>query len=931
MPDAVLTFGAFQLSPGRRTLVRDGKAVRLGGRALDILIVMVERAGELVTKQLLVERVWPSTFVDDTNLRVHVAALRKILGDGGAGERFIATVAGRGYCFVAAVSAMCARQSLVNEPAAPQAVHNLPVPLTRTIGRDAVVEMIVARLPQRRFVTIVGPGGIGKTTVAVAVAGSLVGSYRDRVCFVDLGPIADHRLVPTTLASALGTAPQPDDPLPMLLAYLRNKSMLIVLDNCEHVLESVAALAEGILRGAPGVHLLATSREAFRAEGESLFRLSTLGLPPRYGSLQVTAALGFSSVELFVERAGAASDSFTLTEANVPTVCEICRRLDGIPLAIELAAALVGTIGVKEVATRLTDCFSALSAGRRTALPRHRTLRATIDWSHSLLSPSEQLVFRRLAPMVGAFTIEAAVAVVTPDAVPGASVLELLASLVDKSLVATDGGSDVIRYRLFETTRAYAAERLAQSADAEPVAHRYAAYFRELMQRGEAEWNGQASPGWLATYADSLDDVRAAIDWALSPSGDLSMGIDLIAASAPLWFQLSLLSEHGQRAQRATQCLTPTIDPDGAQELRLLLARGNAHWYSANDIGAMERLFTRALAIAERIGDRPALLQALWGTWAGRRGHGDFTTALAIATRYHTIARDAGDEAATLLGDRILGLTHHLLGNQAEARDHVERALAAVRMAPASSGTGLQVDTETAMAALLARIHWLLGFPDRARAIAREALDAAWRADHWYSVCYALYLAACPVSLWAGDLEEADRRVQLFTSRPLSNAIMDEVAALFGLALRLRQGDARNALTAQYIESQLELSKLRDLSDRFLGPAIEVPEPDPEPKQELWNTAELLRVDAELLLWHRSPGHAEAAEAKLLRALGIARRQRALSWELRTSLSLARLWHARGRTEEARGLLAAICARFTEGFDTVDFVAAQSLLAGWGG
>jgi predicted ATPase/DNA-binding winged helix-turn-helix (wHTH) protein len=927
--DTLLTFGPFQLRPARQSLLRDGNAVRLGSRALNLLTVLVERAGELVSKDELARRVWPGMVVEDANLRVHVSALRKILGDGGAGERFINTVAGRGYCFVARVGRT--HDAVAADPSvgAAAALGNLPAPLTRTIGRDQAIGMIAKRTLRHRFVTIVGPGGIGKTTVAVAVAGNLVGSYRHQVCFVDLGRLADHRLVASTLASVLGVALSTEDPLPGLLAYLRSKSVLIVLDNCEHVIDSAAVLAEGILKGAKGVHLLATSREPLRAEGEWVYRLSSLAVPPRSARMSLADALAFPAIELFVERATAALDTFELDDADAATVCQICRRLDGIPLAIELAAAHINLFSVREFAARLADGVSLLTAGRRTALPRHRTLRATLDWSHALLSDAERIGFRRLAVMAGQFTMEAAVAVVADATVPASNVLEVMAGLVGKSLITTDVGGKAIQYRLLETTRAYAAEKLAQSCDAEPSALRYAMYYRDLVQRGEAEWKVEAGAEWLSTYAGNIDDIRAAIDWAFAPAGDLPVGLDLIAASAQVWFQLSLMAEYRERVERALQRLTAASEPNDFVEMRLRAGLGHALWYTANEPDRMEHEFARALLLAERVGDRYVQLQALWGLWAVRRGRGEYRAGLEVASRYEAIARGVGDRRFIILGDRILGLTNHFLGNQTLARQHVERVRTQSCGAKPTPNTDWQVDSRIAMPTLLARIQWIQGFPDQAMATAQEAIAAAQQADHWFSLCYVLYTAACPLSLWLGSLEETHRHLSVLAARAAGNAAVEAWRQSYALILRLRQGGEGDSLIASFLEPRMELSKTSEVAALASLPAIPVPLPEAEPADALWSLPEVLRVDAELLLWHGVSNAAEAAETKLLRSLDLARQQSALSWELRSAMSLARLWRRVGRAAEARELLAATSDRFTEGFGTDDVAKARRLVEDW--
>jgi DNA-binding winged helix-turn-helix (wHTH) protein len=394
--DETFIFGSFRLIPAQRVLLDDGKPLRLGSRALDILITLVEHAGETISKEQLIAQTWPDTVVDDGALRVHVSALRKALGDGRAGRHYVANNPGRGYAFTAPVG----RENTASAPVAPTGMAeagNLPAALTRIVGRDDVIAALAMQLARRRFLTIVGPGGIGKTTVAVAVADCVRASYKDGAWFVALASLSDPDLVPSAIGAALGVPPSGGDHTRALASWLHDRSALLVLDNCEHIIGAAAALAETLLKAAPHAGILATSREPLRAEGEWLHRLAPLELPPQAEASPTAAeALSYSAVELFNERATAATDSFVLDDTDVPAVLEICRRLDGVPLALELAAARVDTFGVRGLAARLDDRFAVLTSGRRTALPRQQTLRATIDWSYDLLPEPERRLLRHL-------------------------------------------------------------------------------------------------------------------------------------------------------------------------------------------------------------------------------------------------------------------------------------------------------------------------------------------------------------------------------------------------------------------------------------------------------------------------------------------------------------------------------------------------------
>jgi predicted ATPase/DNA-binding winged helix-turn-helix (wHTH) protein len=492
-----IAFGPFRLFPTRRLLLEGEKPVRLGSRAFDILLALVERAGDLVSKDELMARVWPNTFVEESNLKVQVAGLRRALGDRRGSNRYLATISGRGYRFVAPV--------MFAEGLATRAerAHNLPVPIARMIDRTDAVMALMAQLSRHRLVTIVGPGGIGKTTIALAVARGMIGAYEDGVGFVDMAPLKDAHLAPNALAAALGLETCSEHPIANLIGALRHKRMLLVLDNCEHLIEASAAWAVEILTGAPGIRILATSRDPLRAEGERVHRLPPLETPPRSAGLSAAAALAFPAVQLFVERAAASLGGFELGDADAPLVGDICRRLAGVPLAIELAAARIDAFGLSGLAAHLDDALQLLTGGRRPAWPRHHSLRANLDWGHDLLREDERVVLRRLAIFVRGFTLEAASAVAAGGGVAAAEVVACVANLVAKSLIAADVGGTVPRYRLLETTRAYALEKLAASGEFEAVKNCYTGYLQDMAERTAAACH-DATPSAWRSVAESM-------------------------------------------------------------------------------------------------------------------------------------------------------------------------------------------------------------------------------------------------------------------------------------------------------------------------------------------------------------------------------------------------------------------------------------------
>jgi predicted ATPase/DNA-binding winged helix-turn-helix (wHTH) protein len=454
-------FGPFVLIPERQLLLQGEARVRIGGRALDILTALVERPGEVVSKRELMERAWPNIVVEEGNLKVNMLALRRVLGEAPGSAQYIATVVGRGYRFVAPVQSSESVGSSFEAGAASTRNHNLPTGITRIFGRAEAIEAIRRDLDESRLVSIVGAGGIGKTTVALAVAEHVVGLFADGVWLVDLGLLRDPALAPNAIATAIGVAVNSADMLSALCEFLHDREILLVLDNCEHIIDAAATCADRILTNTAGVKILATSREPLRVKGERVRRLAGLGVPPPSSDLSTTEALAFPAIQLFVDRATDGFELFELNDVDAPTVAEICRRLDGLALAIELAATRVDAFGVGGLLKQLDDRFRLL-IGRRAGPERQRTLIATLDWSYGLLSAEEAALLRAVSVFAGAFDIDGASSV---SNVAPAEAAEGLAQLAAKSLIATDIEIDGVTYRLLETTRTYCVERLQVSAE----------------------------------------------------------------------------------------------------------------------------------------------------------------------------------------------------------------------------------------------------------------------------------------------------------------------------------------------------------------------------------------------------------------------------------------------------------------------------------
>jgi len=949
-----VSFGPFRLFPTARAFEKNGVPLALGNRALDILMVLVERAGEVVTHRELITRVWRDLVVDPSNLRVHMTGLRKALGDRDGRERYIANVTGQGYCFVAPVRREVAAGRPTRVPEYPCGTAGqrlvLPPVLARMVGRDEAVRTTAADLIAERFVTIIGPGGMGKTTVAVSVSHALLEEFAGAVCLVDLGAIADPRLVAPTIASTLGLTIQTDDVLPALMLCLRTLRILLVLDNCEHVIDAAATLAERIIQEAPGVHILATSREAMRVEGEHAYWLPPLESPSPHDSVNAADALKFPAVKLFLERAAASGCRFELSDTDAPIVASICERLDGIPLAIEFAAARVGAHGVAGTADLLKSRLGLHWSGRRTALPRHQTLHALLDWSYNFLTDPERLVLRRLSIFVGLFSLEAAQATACEGGLNEMRVVDAVDSLVAKSLVSTVFANDATRYRLVETTRIYAMEKLEESGEKQAIALRHAKYFASLLGRLDSRVSHSAR-----SLGEHLGNVRAALEWVFSDGDtaggprvagsmgalarDPSLAIDLTVGSVPIFQQLSLLGEcHKWSAAALRQLGDPMRG--SRQEMVLQEAVAVSSTWTRGNGDDVRAAIMRALEIAHSLSDTSTRLRLLAGLHMVLLRAADIRGSLAVAEELESAARTATDASYSVVADWLLGCSHHFMGNQSAARQHLQRGLARSGHLNAQL---FGLDYRLRALIVLQRVLWLTGFPDRALEVAQEAICDAEASSKPLNICFSCLYTA-PVFLWCGDLGAAHDVLEKLMTHPNWHALPSLHATAFALQgeLVIRQGESerglgllRSALPMMRADRQtIQLARASCALAEGLAAAGQLNEAlavidnaivEAEAGTETSQFPELLRVQADILVSMPSTDEARA-EAVIMRALEEARRQCALAWELRTAMTLARLRVKQNRGQEGRELVSSVYARFTEGFETRDLKAAGQLL-----
>jgi predicted ATPase/DNA-binding SARP family transcriptional activator len=833
-------------------------------------------------------------------------------------------------------------------PAAPPPT-NLPASTSPLIGRAAVVAEVREMLGGHRLVTLIGAGGIGKTRLSLEVARQLLPHFADGVWSAELAPLADASLVPVTVAVSLKLGlPDGAESPERVAAALGAKRLLLVLDNCEHVIEAAARMAEAVLRAAPHARVVATSREPLRAPGEYVYRVPSLEVP-REDTDDREELLQTAAVSLFVARVRAVEARFSPDARSAATMGAVCRRLDGIPLAIELAASRTATLGLDEVATRLDDRFRVLTGGHRTALPRQQTLRATLDWSYELLVPIERTVLHRLAIFAGGFTLEAAGAVATAEDLDASTVVDVLTNLAAKSLLVVEIADADTRYRLLETTRAYALEKLTDSGEFDQVVRRHALHYQDLFERADTEWKTRPALEWLAVYGPQIDNVRTALDWAFSSSGDASIGVALTASALPLWFHQSLLVECRGRVERALASLAERPGRDRRREMQLRTALLVALMHTRGATPEIIAALTTALDTAEECADEKYQLQALWGLWLFRISSGEARTALALAERFCGLVTNPADR---FHGERMVGASLHLLGDHANARrileDVLDRYVAAPRLSHAAPFQYDHRYHRVNARMLLSRILWLQGFPEQARQLAERNVEDASALDHAVLVCNALE-TACLIALWSGDLVAAEHYVTALLDHSARHAmtVRHQGARWFNGARLLKRGEIGEglALLRSSVDHQRGTSHIahypvtlgtlaQGLAEAgYVAQALETIDEaliKSERDEERWWIAEFLRIKAELTLLAGGTDAAPAAEAHLQDALAWTRRQGALSLELRCATDLARLWHHQRRTRPARDLLAPIYARFTEGFATEDLKAAKALLSGLG-
>jgi predicted ATPase/DNA-binding winged helix-turn-helix (wHTH) protein len=933
-------FGPFELNVAERSLRKANQVIPLGGRAYDILIALLENAGEVVGKAELIARAWPDVTVEEGSLRVHLSALRKALGDGQFGNKYIANVQGQGYSFIAPVTRLPADR---DRSSASAGLSNLPPALGRMVGRDNVIREIQDCLQtKQRLITILGAGGIGKTTVALSVGHGALADFAGAAFFVDLSTVSDKEHLIGAIASAVGLHPQLVDPKEALLSFLRPRRVLIILDSCEHLTEKIAEIADRILRGAPDVHMLATSRETLQVAGERVLHLPPLDCPPEQPGLTASEVLAYPAVRLFVERISARGGDFSLSDDEAPIVAEICRKLDGIALAIELAAGRAANFGVRNTVAKLGSRLDLLKFGRRTANPRHQTLKATLDWSHDHLSEVERVVLRRVAIFIGPFTLEAALAVGDEGGIDQSEIEGAIENLVNKSLMVAWPSYRGALYRLLDTTRSYALEKLDLSGEHHSIAARHASVSIHLLESSRGNLlDLERAEAAANAVRDYIGNIRAALEWSFGPDGDDLKAVRLAAAASQLLLAMSLLLECRTWMEKAIDRMTPGCDPRHQMKIQAALAL--SLMYTEGNSERVREAFHTALNFAQRHEDARLHLSLLSGMSMYLHGIVDAAGTYELALRGVAAARKTGSPDDAAIADSMLGAAYCLRSDQLQAQEHLKRSLHGLPHLRRFNASQYLFDLRSSSLSVLTHSLFFSGNLDQAVHYAKMNIEEAARSGHPIGL-FRAFTHPMRLYFWIDDLEQVERSLSKLEHTAEMHSLAPARAVALGLRGRYLIRVGRMADGIQHLQESLEklaihrhevltsdfVSELTvslakqnarsdaiALIDRSIAAVVKANKPLHLPAFFLAKGSAFASGDVpESLL----------AEEFFAKAMMQARQESALPFELRAGLELARIWIGRDEVQRAHDLISPVYSRFSEGLTTPDLMLARRIL-----
>lgn len=906
-------FGALTLDSAHKTLFHGVQPMPLGSRAFALLSILVRNAGQTVTKADLFEAAWPGSAIEESNLRVHIAAIRRVLNEH-LGEA-IQNEPGRGYRFVVPITVEPAQRGVDAAPLLRLAGEDI-------VGRAGAIAEIAALLPLRRFVTLTGPGGVGKTTIALAVAAQLGPNYEDGVLLLDFAVAQQPSDLMHILAAALIVKAPEQELAVSVFAELKRRDVLLVLDNCEHLIEAATELADSVRAHAPQVNLLATSREPMRTHGEWVYPVPALAWPPEESEHTLAGLAEYPAAELLVARLNTIGYRPSLSDADVPDLATIARKLDGLPLAIELAAANAELFSIADLAERLDERLSLLTIGHRRIESRHQTLEAMIAWSYATLASEHARSWRCLGAFAGEFNLAEACTMIADAGVAEARAPQLFFELVGKSLVDRSVRAGKVSFRLLESLRIFALQKLADRCELDAARAVHARLILDRIRGANDRW-GRAD--LLGTQSNNdLAELRLSLEWALLNGKDIDLGVDLAVESAPLWFRRRQLRElQGYLEEAARQIGTPGEDCPYKQIGRLELALAHTRFHQDGVGSAVEDGLLRSEQAANMAGDLDTELEALWALFGHASVEGNYLMVAEYTRRYERALPDEAEPLAAATTYRMRALSQHLQGDQREALSSANQGLENLSfLSKESAAHVFQYDHRIATLAHRAKTAWLLGRCDIALADCDTILSTARNMDQPFGLGHALATAACPVAIWHGDLDRAEDYVGtlLDLSSGISN-VWRSAGIVYRFALDHLRGVAGVWPSAQL--SPFYRDVLASISPELLTEDCwqrtqQVP--------EHWCTAEIHRAYGEQRLQAAGPDGAIEAERHFRLALEIARRQGATAWALRASLSLAQLGMRQSRIGLAEDLLALFAAQPAIS-ESRDYALAKTVLA----
>lgn len=909
----MIRIGNLAIFPERREVYANGELIPLGARALDMLLVLIKANGALVTKSALLREVWPTTFVEDNNLHVHVSTLRRLLGEN---RKLLVSVSGQGYRLLRSNGS---ENETHQEGAVTQLTRNRISPLSSSqlIGREGCVEQILDSLERHRVVSLLGAGGIGKTSLAQEVGRVSTGQYAGGVWMVELAQQTDSDSIPAAVACAMGFAVQLDSKATdAIFSLIGRDRTLLILDNCEHLIDAVADFVHRLVLSNSLCKVLTTSRESLRIPEERQFSVEPLTVP--HCDELGPSVLQCGAVQLFLARARALDPPFGSDMSSLVLIGRVCKRLDGIPLAIELAAARAAVLGIEILAENIDASIQTLTGGYRDALPRHQTLKATFDWSYRLLPKVERVVLNRLAVLRGDFSLSDAVAVSGSGEIDADQTSEAVYALVNKSLISLDSAKFQSPYRLLETTRGYALQRLIDDGELNTAEFRRAAHlcqkFKHILDSAEPVPIDES----LSEILRRFDNFRAALGWSFSASGNGALGRELAVLIVPSLFDLSLVRECVDWSAQALRSIT-TDKARAAQRgttLRLLSAYGSGLVYVKGPTSETLQTWVEVgdLAVAEK---EPWFeSRAIWGQWNWYQYGGRPREALVYAKRFEELAKRNSNEVHLILAQRIIGIAEHYCGNQHEAHTRVEQMLARyIHPVHRRYVVGVGVNHRIVAQATTSRILLVSGRINEARQLSAEILKAANSYGQGMTTAYVLVESVIPIAFLTDDANTARSAISML--KDISARFGFEIWRTCGLCfsiLAALNDEYDDQLANRFREAVSEMSESGYLApltllQGLMATIFQRAGKDDcalalvnsslihcETTGEYWYYSELSRIKGDSLAKPECCTYSPAdAESLFLAALELARKQGAWFFELRAAVSLAQLYKAQGR------------------------------------